>query len=156
MTEETARPSPTEEPSTTTATEAETGTESPQSTATEDVTPTATDGDTPTETDAGTPTATRTPEQVVIVGPNGTFRFDPEAFSIAAGATVRWEWEDDGHNVRPSSTPDGSAWSGTPGGDDTTYDEGYTYEYTFEVPGEYEYYCAPHRSVGMTGAFTVE
>lgn len=55
-----------------------------------------------------------------------------------------------------ASTPEDSTWSGTPGGDGTTYDTGYVYEYTFEVAGEYEYYCAPHRSLGMTGSFTVE
>lgn len=153
-TEETGRPTATEQPSTATATE--TGAAEP--TRTEGETPTGTGTDSPAETDSDTPTATATPPegQTVVVGPDGTPRFDPETFTISAGATVRWEWEDDGHNVRPSTTPEDSAWSGTPGGDGTTYDEGYAYEYTFDVPGEYEYYCAPHRSLGMTGSFTVD
>lgn len=151
-TEETDRPTATEEPSTATATE--TGTAEP--TRTEGETPTRTATDTATETDTDTPTATPPEGQTVVVGPDGTPQFDPETFTISAGATVRWEWEDDGHNVRPSNTPEDAAWSGTPGGDGTTYDEGYTYEYTFDVPGEYEYYCAPHRSLGMTGSFTVD
>lgn len=151
-TTETDRASPRKEPSTATATE----TQSAEPTRTETETPHATDTDTPAGTDTRAPTATPPEGQTVIVGPDGTFRFDPEDFTITAGATVRWEWEDDGHNVRPSSKPDDSTWSGTPGGDGTTYDEGYTYEYTFAVPGKYEYYCAPHQSLGMTGSFTVE
>lgn len=127
-------------------------------------TPTATDSPTPTEPDTETPTDTPTPtasrtnaaDQRVVVGPAGTFTFDPSEFAIAAGDTVVWTWDSGGHNVRPASTPAASGWGGTPGGDGTTYDEGYTHRYTFDAPGEYEYYCAPHRSLGMTGTFTVE
>lgn len=126
-----------------------TATSSPGSTET----PTAT----PTETaaPATTTTSSATAEQVVRVGPNGEFSFAPSSFEIAAGETVRWTWDSSGHNVRPSVTPDGADWPGTPGGDGTLYDAGYTYSFTFEVTGTYEYYCAPHRSLGMTGAFTV-
>lgn len=120
----------------------------------------------PTETDAPTSTPTRTPtetptptprpavDQEVKVGP-GSLSFEPASFEIPTGGSVRWIWESSGHNVRPSTMPDGSDWSGTEGGDGTTYDAGYTYTYTFEVAGTYEYYCAPHRSAGMTGSFTV-
>ncbi|MFC7193430.1 plastocyanin/azurin family copper-binding protein [Halosimplex aquaticum] len=71
------------------------------------------------------------------------------------GETVVWVWHSSGHNVRPESTPSGSDFSGTAGGDDRLYDEGHTLSHTFEVAGEYEYYCNPHRSAGMTGSFTV-
>lgn len=141
--------------------------------------PTGTEGDTPsagagTETHAGTttsadgtrtdgsygtPTQGRTPTpqtHVVEVGPAGTFRFVPSTLTIAAGEVVEWVWRSGGHNVRPSSTPSGSTWSGTAGGDGTTYDEGYTYRHQFTVLGQYDYYCAPHRSLGMTGQLTVE
>ncbi|WP_346430010.1 plastocyanin/azurin family copper-binding protein [Haloarcula regularis] len=40
-------------------------------------------------------------------------------------------------------------------GDSQIFDTGHTYAYTFEVPGEYAYFCRPHRSLGMTGSFTV-
>ncbi|PSQ34671.1 halocyanin [Halobacteriales archaeon SW_12_69_24] len=125
-------------------------------------TETPTDSETPTPTDTETQTETETPTdtepagQDVVVGPNGLLVFQPEEFTISAGATVTWEWDSDGHNVRPSSTPGGSDWSGTPGGDGTTYDEGYVHEHTFTTTGTYEYYCAPHRGAGMTGSFTVE
>jgi plastocyanin len=126
----------------------------PDGTPTETETPTDTETETPTDTE--TPTATEPAGQDVVVGPNGLLVFRPDEFTISAGATVTWEWDSDGHNVRPSSTPGGSDWSGTPGGDGTTYDEGYVHEHTFTTTGTYEYYCAPHRGAGMTGSFTVE
>ena len=92
----------------------------------------------------------------VTVGPGGDLRFDPETFRLAAGGTVTWEWDSSGHNVRPSSQPDGADWSGTAGGDARTYSAGHSYEYTFETTGSYEYYCSPHRDFGMVASFTVE
>jgi plastocyanin len=93
---------------------------------------------------------------VVTVAPNGEYRFDPQTVTVPQGETVRWEWAGPGHNVRPGSQPADADWTGTPGGDGETYDEGYAYEFTFEVPGQYDYYCAPHRSIGMTGSVVVE
>ena len=117
---------------------------------------------TETATTTGTAaTATTTSDDggdasVVTVGAGGQTRFDPETVTVAAGETVRWEWAASGHNVRPDSQPTDADWSGTPGGEGETYDEGYTYEFTFEVPGRYEYYCAPHQSFGMVGTVVVE
>ena len=121
-------------------------------------TPTPTDGATPAPTDSPTPTATPTESdvaQVVRVAADSDLTFAPESFAVATGETVRWVWEGGGHNVVPDSTPSGSDWEGTPGGSGDTYDEGYEYSHTFEVAGEYEYYCAPHRSLGMEGSFTI-
>lgn len=117
--------------------------------------PTTTEPDTPTASPAPTETATDGADQEVTVGPTGDLRFAPTGFQIAVGETVRWQWDSSGHNVRPNSMPDGSDWPGTEGGDSTTFSAGHTYSYTFEVAGSYEYYCAPHRSAGMTGTFTV-
>lgn len=145
-----------------------TDTPSPTPTATPQPTepPTTTSGSdltaTPTETEAVTPTPTDTTsspgsaDQVVAVAPSGSLSFTPESFRITAGDTVEWTWDAGGHNVKPEATPDDADWTGTPGGEFETFGSGYTYTYAFEVPGTYEYYCAPHRSAGMTGAFTVE
>jgi len=136
-----------------------TGTATRTATATETVTETTETGDTATvtETTTATATATATPTaaQTVEVAADGEFRFAPESFEVAAGETVRWVWRGGGHNVVAQSTPDGADWSGTPGAPDELYDSGYEYERTFEVAGKYRYYCAPHRSLGMTGSFTV-
>jgi len=139
-----------------------TPTDSPTAAATDTSTATATDGAetatdttaTATDTETATPTATATPSlsQTVQVAP-GSFRFSPKSFEVAVGATVEWVWEADGHNVVVDSQPAGSDWSGTPG--DDLYDEGYTHEHTFQVPGTYEYHCDPHEGLGMVGSFTV-
>jgi len=139
---------------TATATETATGT---TTTATETVTGTPGDTATATETATATATATATPTaaQTVEVAAGGEFRFAPESFEVAAGETVRWIWRGGGHNVVAQSTPDGADWTGTPGAPDELYDSGYEYERAFDVAGTYRYYCAPHRSLGMTGSFTV-
>lgn len=87
---------------------------------------------------------------------DGRSRFDPDSFTIAQGGTVTWVWEGSGHNVIPSAQPDGAEWPGTEGGDLKTYDQGHTYEHTFDIAGQYEYYCSVHTLFGMNGAFTVE
>ena len=126
-------------------------------------TPTATGGgmDTPTETGADTPTETEAastetppsdPDQRVAVGDG--FNFDPESFEISVGDTVLWEWVGSGHNVAydEGNVPAETDWEGD---DDSLYSEGHFHAHTFEVAGEYEYYCQPHRSSGMVGNFTV-
>lgn len=124
---------------------------------TDTATAVSTEAPPPTDTPAATTTEAGTEDvaRAVAVGPEFQLRFAPETFEVAAGGTVRWVWESGGHNVVAASTPEGSDWSGTPDAPDRTFDEGYTYEYTFEVAGTYEYYCNPHRGNGMTGSFTV-
>jgi len=94
------------------------------------------------------------PDLVVDVAQEA-FQFTPERFEITAGQTVKWVWQDGGHNIRVESTPDGSDWTGTAGGATDTYPEGHELVSTFETVGEYEYYCAPHRSLGLEGSFAV-
>ena len=138
---------------TATPTEAATGTDAD----TETTTPTeaATETGTPTDADTATPEAPDDPDQRVAVGDG--LRFDPEAFEVAVGDTVLWEWVGAGHNVKydDGDVPEGTDWEGTEGSRTTTYGEGHVHWHTFEVAGEYAYYCVPHRSSGMTGRFTV-
>jgi len=145
-----------------TPTEESTPTANEMATETDDGMATETDGDMVTETDSGTATETDdgmgtvTPEpvaQTVAVGADG-LRFSPRSFEIDAGDTVLWEWDAGGHNVKPDSIPDGSDWSGTAGSG--TFGSGHTYSYTFDVAGDYSYYCAPHRSADMKGSFVVK
>lgn len=139
-----------------TDTETPTATPSPSPTPTETPTPTATAEPTPTATPTPTPEPTPTAAQVVEVAPDGEFVFRPEDFTIATGDTVRWIWRGGGHNVKVESAPSGADWSGTPGGEFDTFSAGHAYSYTFEVAGRYEYFCAPHKGLGMAGGFTVE
>ncbi|WP_440988958.1 plastocyanin/azurin family copper-binding protein [Haloarchaeobius baliensis] len=119
--------------------------------------PTATEAPTETSEPAttGVPPEEREPDLVVDVATDG-FSFAPETFSIAAGDTVHWVWQSSGHNVRVREKPDGSDWTGTPGTASDTYDEGYLHAHTFRASGRYEYFCAPHQTLGLEGSFDVE
>jgi plastocyanin len=92
----------------------------------------------------------------VVVGPGGNLVYEPAELIIAPGTTVKFVWESDNHNVVPSGQPEGANWEGTKGGKSKTYDTGHEYSYTFETTGTYEYFCQPHKSVGMTGSITVQ
>jgi plastocyanin len=119
--------------------------------------PTSTQTETPTETPTAEPAGTppMTPDQRVTVGDG--FAFGPESFEISVGDTVLWEWVGGGHNIKydDGDVPEGTDWTGTGGSRTTTYGEGHTHWHTFGTVGQYDYYCVPHRSSGMTGSFTV-
>ncbi len=110
-----------------------------------------------TETTDEKPPATE--DCSVEVGPGGNLTFAPgteRPLKIAAGTEVTFVWESDTHNVAVESQPEGANWEGSPGGNGKTYDAGYEFSHTFEVPGKYEYYCVPHETAGMKGAIIVE
>jgi halocyanin-like protein len=95
---------------------------------------------------------TGTSEVIVTVGTEangGNFGFGPAAVRVSTGTTVVWEWNGLGssHNV---VAEDGSFES------ELAAEEGYTFSQTFEEPGTVEYYCTPHRTVGMKGVVVVE
>ncbi|WP_266076745.1 plastocyanin/azurin family copper-binding protein [Haladaptatus caseinilyticus] len=92
--------------------------------------------------------------KTVKVGPGGELVFEPAELQISPGTTVKWVWESNTHNVVPESQPDGAGWKGS-GSESETFDSGHTYEHTFDTEGSYEYFCAPHKSAGMTGSIQV-
>ncbi|WP_254807485.1 plastocyanin/azurin family copper-binding protein [Natronosalvus amylolyticus] len=90
----------------------------------------------------------------VLVGPDDEFVFTPgtaEPLEVEPGDTVRWLWESDTHNVVPTEIPAGSTWAGQ----QEIEDEGFEYEFTFEVEGHYHYVCEPHESSGMVADLLV-
>lgn len=119
-----------------------------------DSSPTATSAGTGTPTATETTTPIQDADQTVIVGPDGSLRFEPASFSIGVGDSVLWRWDSSGHNVSPTSgeIPSESEWTGD---DESTYGAGHVHHHTFSVAGQYDYHCDPHQSVGMTGSFTV-
>jgi len=82
-------------------------------------------------------------------GNNGNFAYAPAAIEISTGTTVQWEWTGKGaaHNVvaEDETFNSGSSTSGT----------GVKFEYTFEETGVYNYYCTPHKALGMKGSVIV-
>ncbi|AUG47738.1 halocyanin [Haloarcula taiwanensis] len=87
--------------------------------------------------------------EVGASGNNGNFAYAPAAVEISTGTTVQWEWTGKGaaHNVvaEDETFNSGSSESGT----------GVKFEYTFEETGVYNYYCTPHKALGMKGSVIV-
>ncbi|WP_440990157.1 plastocyanin/azurin family copper-binding protein [Haloarchaeobius baliensis] len=128
-------------------------TEPAESTATETATPTPTaEPTTEAPTTAEQTTDGDSTGSTVAVGPGGSLSFSPASLTVETGTAVTFEWGSGGHTVTVDSQPDGANWEGVP----STQSSGYTHEFTFEVAGTYQYYCAPHRGAGMTGSVTVE
>jgi plastocyanin len=77
------------------------------------------------------------------------FAFEDDEVTVEAGTTIRWiNTTSTFHTV----TPDGhSAWD-----EWQTNAQGETFEVTLSTAGTYDYYCAPHRGIGMTGTIIVE
>ena len=89
---------------------------------------------------------------VVEVGADGN-SFSPADLQIQPGETVQWVNIDGFHNVDGSTdtypnNPD-SFYSGSPSNDT------WTYSFTFEIEGSYDYDCSPHASGGMVGTIMV-
>ncbi|MFN4218576.1 MAG: PKD domain-containing protein [Candidatus Bipolaricaulia bacterium] len=95
----------------------------------------------------------------MVTTKDGKNFFDPAELTIKVGDTVRWVNEcEEGvactHSAQayPDKIP-----AGAEAFDSTLLTaQGQTYEYTFTVPGEYEYFCFPHEALGMKGKIIVQ
>ncbi|MDL5363205.1 plastocyanin/azurin family copper-binding protein [Halalkalicoccus sp. NIPERK01] len=91
-------------------------------------------------------TAQETP--VVRMGNN---YFDPIGLHVEPGTTVRFEIAAGTHSA--------TAYESRIPSDASAFDSGVIssggFEHTFEEPGTYDYYCIPHKSVGMVGRIVV-
>lgn len=101
----------------------------------------------------------------------GAVEFRPETFEVEVGTTVKWlNTNKQGHSVTAyeDALPEGADYFASGGFDseqaareawgnssDGTMFEGQSFEHTFEVPGEYPYFCIPHESGGMVGSVVV-
>lgn len=93
--------------------------------------------------------------EVVEVGPNARNVFTPgttDPLRMEAGTSVRWVWRSANHNIAVRDQPADADWGGEPEINHTDH----TYEYTFDVPGQYHYVCEPHEGMGMVADIVVE
>lgn len=84
----------------------------------------------------------------------GDYYFRPgteEPLYITPGTTVKFVWKTGGHNIHVDSQPEGANWQGH----EPIEDAGFTYTHTFDVKGEYHYWCVPHKSLGMIADLVV-
>ncbi|MBB6645933.1 plastocyanin/azurin family copper-binding protein [Halobellus ruber] len=98
--------------------------------------------------------------------------FDPVEITVSAGDTVVWaNTSSRGHTVTAydSGIPEDATFFASGGYDSTAaardaygselgglIESGASWSHTFEVPGEYEYFCIPHEASGMVGTVVVE
>lgn len=116
------------------------------------------DGD---RTTPGGPEPARTVDMVTGGMPGGPHYFDPIGVSVAPGETVRWvnssgthsstAYEKSNAEAAVTRIPDGAAaWNST-----TLSKQEAAFDHTFEANGTYDYFCIPHRSLGMVGRVVV-
>lgn len=87
-----------------------------------------------------------------VVVEMANYAFVPADSSIQVGDTVTWTNLDQDFHTSTSGN------NGVPNGlwDSGLFGPGGTFSFTFNIaPGRYNYYCAPHVSIGMTGSITV-
>jgi plastocyanin len=92
-------------------------------------------------------------------------RFEPAELTTTVGSTVTWTNDSsESHTVTAYDTAEvyfasGGATSEDEARDavaDGLLDDGETFEFTFEEPGTYQYFCIPHEDQGMVGTIIVE
>ena len=86
----------------------------------------------------------------VVMGSNFELVFEPAELTISAGDTITFVNEAlPPHNVivedHPELTHDGLAFAA-----------GESFDITFPDPGDYNFWCDPHKGAGMTGVIHVE
>lgn len=92
----------------------------------------------------------------VRVDPPGSFhRFVPEVVNINPGDTVRWVWG--GGSQAPHTVTSGDPSSGQQDGrfNSPLRTAPFTFSYTFNEAGTVNYFCVPHREMGMYGTVNV-
>jgi plastocyanin len=93
---------------------------------------------------AGRPSSSQQAVTVEMV--TGTYEFRPAELTIAPGTTVTWLNVSGSH----TTTSEGGVWDSV-----ATLGQGQTFSFTFQDPGDYPYYCSPHRDRGMVGKIIV-
>ena len=86
---------------------------------------------------------------VTVDGFGSNIRFVPETLTINEGDTVRFLWSGEllPHNAIEQNELFNSG--------DAMRDVDYTFTFDYNQSGVYEFYCEPHRDLGMLGEITV-
>jgi plastocyanin len=101
------------------------------------------------------------PNSVDMVTEGGQYYFDPIGLHVEPGTTVTWVNESGRHSstayVESSSFTSQTRIpeSAEPWNSETITEQGATFQHTFETEGTYDYFCIPHKSLGMIGRVVV-
>ena len=88
-------------------------------------------------------------EDVIITVDSTNLRFSPSSVTVDEGDAVRFFW--DGQILPHNAVEE----NGTFDSGDTTSNEDYRFVFLPGLNGTFEYYCEPHRSLGMVGEIIV-
>ncbi len=83
-----------------------------------------------------------------VITMTADFKYLPKFAEVPAGSTVVFVNDSGSHNVVPEGH---TAWQGTPVSSET----GEHLRITINEPGDYDYFCQPHKSLGMVGTLRV-
>lgn len=88
--------------------------------------------------------------EVKMGSDNGMLKFVPETITVKEGDTVKW--------VNNKMAPHNAVFESdaVKSHKNLVFSPGESYETTFNEPGEYSYYCEPHRGAGMVGKVVVQ
>lgn len=76
------------------------------------------------------------------------FEFVPANIDIAVDDTVEWQWIEGTHTTTSDSTTGHNVW-------DQPIDVGHqVFRFVITAPGVHNYFCTPHRNMGMIGTIT--
>lgn len=94
-------------------------------------------------------------EQIRMVTQDSNYFFDPIGLFVEPGTTVEWVNEAGSHSSTAyaesldaadvTRIPDDAE----PWNSEILTEEGATFSHTFEVTGTYDYFCIPHKTLGM-------
>jgi len=94
--------------------------------------------------------------EVKMGSDTGALTFVPHKITICKGDTVKWINNKGGpHNVVFDACLPGGVDPELISMDGQLAFEGDAYAIKFDVPGQYDFYCEPHRQAGMDGVLTV-
>jgi plastocyanin len=88
--------------------------------------------------------------------------FDPMGLFVESGTTVTWVNASGAHSSTAYADGNGGATvtripeDAEPWNSETLSEEGATFEHTFDVAGTYDYFCIPHKTLGMLGRIVVD
>ena len=109
----------------------------------------------------GTPAQDGTPTTVAMITDGNEYYFDPIGLFVEQETTVTWNNESGAHSSTAYQEGNGPAETTRIPDDAEAWDsgvlseEGATFEHTFETTGTYDYFCIPHKTLGMVGRIVV-
>jgi plastocyanin len=95
--------------------------------------------------------------EVKMGSDSGMLQFVPSSLTIKPGDTVKWVNNKLApHNVVFDSSKVPNDIAAKASHKSLVFSPGESFTTTFDEPGEYNYYCEPHRGAGMVGKIIVE